>query len=495
MTRALAFAFLAILLVAPGSRPATAEEPAVHPREVRSSAEMPTRAWRQDPAGTKPERGDTAILTLITDVDSLNPYTSSSADASNLHDMIWPRLMEEQADYYAGPPSFTPFVAASWTYGEDGLSISFTLREAAWSDGTPITGDDVRFSWEAAKHPGVAWNSASIVDFIADIEVRSPREITVKYTERYPYQLMDINDVHILPRHVFGKVPFDQWQKVGTWDEQAKVSGGPWLLDKNVPNQEVAFVRNPRFWDPEKPYLERVVWKVQGNMETNLNAMLAGDVDFMLSVPPKDAGRVLADEDLLLYTYVTRAIGWIGWNTRKAPFDDVRVRRAMTHAIDRENIVEAIFYGYAQVAGPIIIRSLWASDHAIEPLEFDPEASEKLLEAAGWKKGADGVRAKDGKRLSFALVTNAGNEVRKKICEYVQSNLREVGVEVELRPQDFNQMTQQLKRHNFEAFVGGMYVATKVDGKAIFHSVRRRTPTTTWTFATRAWMRSSTRRA
>jgi peptide/nickel transport system substrate-binding protein len=232
----------------------------------------------------------------------------------------------------------------------------------------------------------------------------------------------------------------------------------------------VAFVRNPRWFEAGKPYLDRVVWKVQGNMETNLNALLAGDVDYMQSVLPKDADRVLEDGDLLLYSYVTRSMGWIGWNTRKAPFDDARVRRAMTHAIDRENIVESIFYGYAKIAGPIIISSMWASNPDIQPLEFDPDAAEALLEEAGWKKGPDGIRVKDGKRLAFPLVTNAGNEVRKKICEYAQSNLREVGAEVEIKLMDFNQMSGQLKRHNFDAFVGGMNFATKVDGKPIFHS-------------------------
>lgn len=474
----LAFASLATLLLGslvsgtPAPREARAEgkEKAPHAREVRSGSDMPTSAWRKDPEGTKPEPGDAAILTLLQDIDSLNPYTSSSAEAHYLHELLFPRLMEEQPDYYAGPPSFTPLIAESWTMGADGLSIRFRLRECTWSDGTPISADDLRFSWEAAKHPGVAWVSSSIVDFIADVEVHGPRDVTVRYAEKYPYQLMDINDVHILPKHVFGKVPFDQWQKVGNWEEQARVSGGPWLLEKTVPNQEFSFVRNPRYWEAGKPYLNRVVWKMQGNMETNLNALLAGDVDYMQSVLPKDANRVLADEDLLLYSYVTRTIGWIGWNTRRAPFDDARVRRAMTHAIDRENIVESIFYGYGQVAGPVIISSMWASCPEIQPLEFDPAASEDLLEQAGWKVGADGIREKDGKKLSFVLVTNAGNDVRKKICEYVQAGLKEIGVAVEIRLVDFNQMSQQLKKHDFQAYVGGMNVATKVDGKPIFHS-------------------------
>jgi peptide/nickel transport system substrate-binding protein len=441
-----------------------------HPNELRAPVDYPTMAWRKDSEGTKPETGGTVVLTILQDIDSLNPFVSSSAEASYIHDMLFPHVTDEQPDYYARPPTFEPAICDRWERGADGRSIRFHLRDCTWSDGTPITSDDVRFSWEAARHPAVAWVNASIVDHIADVEVVSPKEFVVRYTEDYPYQHMDINDVQVLPKHVFGKVPFEQWQQYGRWEEQAKVSGGPWMLERYVQNDEITFVRNPRYWDTGKPYLDRVVYKVVGSMETNLTQLLAGNVDYMQSVLPKDAQRVLEDGDLLLYNYTSRNIGWIGWNCGRAPFDDVRVRRALAHAIDRENIVESVLYGYAEVGGPAIIRSMWASNHDIVPLPYDPAAAEKLLDEAGWKRGGDGTRAKDGKPLQFVLVTNMGNDIRKRIAEYAQAGLRKVGVEVEVRLQDFNQMSQQLKRHDFDAFVGGMSVATKVDGKPVFHS-------------------------
>jgi peptide/nickel transport system substrate-binding protein len=441
-----------------------------HPREVAADDALPDEAQRLALPGETPVRGDTAVLSLLSDIDGFNPFTSSSREASEIQDLLFPRLMKEEADYFAGPPSFTPNLAERWEAGADGRSIRFTLRDCTWSDGTPISGADVRFSWEAARHKDVAWNSASIVDYIEDVEVHGPREITVRYSEAYPYQLMDINDVHILPRHVFGRIPFERWQQHGVWTDQARVSGGPWILERYVSNQEISFLPNPRWWVPGQPYLDRLVFRVQGTMETNLTALLSGDVDTMESILPKDARRVLSDGDVLVYSYMTRTIGWIGWNCRRAPFDDARVRRAMTHAIDRENIVESILYGYGRIAGPVIIHSMWASDHEIEPLPYDLSASERLLQEAGWVVGPDGVRQRAGKRLSFVLVTNAGNDVRRKICERAQADLREVGVEVEIRLLDFNLMSQQLKRHNFDAYVGGMSVATKVDGKPIFHS-------------------------
>jgi peptide/nickel transport system substrate-binding protein len=414
-----------------------------------------------------PERGDTVVLALLGDIEGFNPYTSSSADSHDVQEMIFPRLLEEQPDYYAGPPTWKENIAFPPTAGADGLSRKYTLRECTWSDGTPLTSEDVRFSWQAAANEKVAWVSKSIVDYITDVEVHSPREFTVRYSKNYPYQVMDINDVSIIPRHVFGKVPFEQWQKHGGWFEEAKVSGGPWLFEEYKPNTEVSFVPNPRYWDRGKPYLNKVIWRVQGSMETNLNALLSGDVDFMTAIFPKDIDRVFKDGDVLVYSYQSRTIGWIGWNVKKAPLDDARVRRALSMAIDRDNIVESVLYGYGKPAGALIISSMWASNKAIAPMEFDPDKAEALLDEAGWKREGD-VRKKDGKPLSFSLVTNQGNEVRKRICEYIQASMKEIGVQVDLRLQDFNQLSQQLKRHNFEAYLAGMQSATKVDGSPLF---------------------------
>jgi peptide/nickel transport system substrate-binding protein len=281
---------------------------------------------------------------------------------------------------------------------------------------------------------------------------------------------MDVNDVHIIPRHVFGKIPFEKWQSHGEWQEQATVCSGAWLLESYKRNQEITFVPNPRYWEKGKPYLARVVFRIFADMQTLLSTVLSGDVDFFRSIQPDGSMRVLSSGHLNLYTFVTRNAGWIGWNCSKPPFDDVRVRNAMTHAIDRENIVESLFYGYADVAGPVMIRSMWASNAAIQPLEFDPEKAGALLDEAGWRKGEGGLRRKDGKPLQFNMVTNKGNVIREKICEYAQSNLAAIGVKVDVNLMDFNQMSQQLKRHNFDSYVSGLSYATKADGMALWHS-------------------------
>lgn len=446
--------------------PARAEGP-VHPDEVRGQS---TVAFHPGPEGATPVRGGTAILTLLGEVDSLNPFASSSADASEIHDLIFPRLYTEQADYTEGPPTFVPNLAeAPPVPGDDGLSLRIKLRECTWSDGVPITAEDVRFSWQAAADPDVAWVSASIVEQIEDIEIHSPREFTVHYRKCYPYQQMDVNDVQILPKHTFGKVPFTKWQTHGRWETQASVSGGPFLLESIRPN-EVILARNPRYGKGSRPYLDKIIFRVIPDQRSQLTSVLSGGTDCMTGVPPKDVGKILDASHLRLYSYLTRGYGYIGWNCQRFPFDDARVRNAMSHAIDAEDIVESLFRGHAKIAAPQIISSFWASNSDIEPVEYDPDRSEELLEEAGWTKNDEGIYTKDGKSFRFTLFYNTGNSIRERICVMLQANLREIGVVAVIRPIEFNQMSTQLKKHEFDAYVGGWSVATKVDMKPTWHS-------------------------
>lgn len=431
-----------------------------------------TYAYRPGPEGVTPRRGGVATIAYLQDIDSFNPFLSSSVAASDIMEMVFIRLMHEQPDYYDGVPTFTPRAAERWEIAPDNLTIRFWLREMTWADGEPLTSEDVKYSVQAAKDKDVAWTGASIVDFISHVEVHSPREFTVHYTLSQPYNIMDINDVMIVPKHVFGVVPFSKWRGYDEWHEGArKAAGGPWRLKEYLPNQKIELERNPRYWDEGKPYLDRVVIQIFGNMESMINALEAGQLDVMQSVQPEKAKRVRESLHLLLYTHVSRTYGYIGWNCKRFPFDDARVRRAMTHAIDRRNMVEGIFYGYAEVAAPFFIRSMWASKREQQPLPYDPNAAIALLEEAGWTRGADGGWTKDGRPFEFKVITNKGNPVRKTIFEYMQSDLAKIGVRSQVDIIDFNQMSEQLKRHNFESYIGGWSIATKIDPKPTWHSV------------------------
>ncbi len=431
-----------------------------------------TYAFKPGPEGVPPRRGGMVTIGYLQDIDSFNPFLSSSVAASDVQDMVFSRLMYEQHDYYDGVPTFTPRLAERWEIAPDNLSIRFVLRETRWTDGTPVSAEDVAYSVQAAKSPEVAWVGASIVDFIERVEVHSAREFTVHYTMAQPYNIMDINDVMVVPKHAYGRVPFAKWREHGEWAEIASTcAAGPWKLREYVPQQRMVLERNPTYWEPGKPYLDQVVIRIFGNLDPMVNALLSGDMDVMQSVTPDKAAQVKAAGHLDLYTYVSRVFGYIGWNCLRKPFDDPRVRCAMTYAINRADMIQSIFEGYAEVAAPFIIRSMWASARHQKPFPYDPRRAEALLAEAGFKKNADGILERDGQPLRFTVVINRGNTVRKSLFEYMQADLRRIGVLCDLDVIDFNQMSEQLKKHNFESYIGAWNIATKVDPKPTWHSV------------------------
>ncbi|MEE8106939.1 MAG: ABC transporter substrate-binding protein [Planctomycetota bacterium] len=443
-----------------------ADAPA-HKDEIRG--ELSTATNKDfDPATKK--RGGRVVLPLVSDVDNFNPYLSTSADAGRVHDMIYLRLLEEHADYHQGPPTFTPLLAVSRPK-KDGKNLIYKLRDDAfWSDGTPVTSTDIRFSWLAAKNPDVAWASASIVRHIVDIEIHDDKNFTIHFDADYPDMEMDSKDTHIIPEHVFGKIAFKEWKSYAHWDEAASVVNGYYRVKDYKHNEEFLLVPNERFWDKGIPLLDEVYFRVIKDRQTVFESMLTGEIDCQPTVQPVNAKKVLDHPDLYLYTFLSRYYYYIGWNCKHPIFKDKVVRNAMTLAIDRRQIVKSVFLGYAKLMASPIISSMWACDRSLEPLPYSPEKAIELLESAGWKLGADGIREKDGKKFSFTLSTNAGNEDRAEIQQMVQSQLKSIGLDVKIGLQEFNAFGENLRKGREEAWIGAWNVATKVDPKPTWHT-------------------------
>jgi peptide/nickel transport system substrate-binding protein len=468
MSRFAPLAALAVLLASPA---AVAGPKAPHKDELRSDTSSVRDAAVPE---AELQAGGQVVLAVLGEPDSFNPYLSTTADVDAMLRLVFPTLMHEAPEYAKEPPTFSPYLAERWETSADGRSITFHLRkDAVWSDGVPITAEDVRYSWETAKSADVAWVNNSIKDFIDDVRVVDPKTCVLHYTETYPYQVMDANDGYVIPKHVFGKIPYKDWKTKASWLAEGGVAGGPYRLVGYKPQQQVEFEANPRYHRAGYPKIPRVVFRIIKNQPAQLDALLSGGIDVLESVKPIDVRRVLDTGQFRLFNCLSRSYTYVGWNCKRFPFDDPGVRRAMTLGIDREDIVESLLLGYGEVSCSAIISSMWAHDRSLKPWPYDPEEAERTLASRGWKRGGDGVQAKDGKRLSFAIVTNAENQQRVKACTKMQANLEEIGVEVRIEQVEFNQMAERCRKHDFDAYYGGWNVATKVDEKPAFHSASR----------------------
>ena len=400
---------------------------------------------------------------LISPPDS---FTQSIVNLMFLH------LLEEQADFDQHPPTFAPQLAASWEWSEDHTELTLLLRpDVVWSDGVPVTAADVEWSWRAQIDPEVAWGLADVKENIAAVEAVNERTVRVTYHRRSVSQLNNLNEGVILPQHIWSQLPFSDWHQNGEWFVDNLVTNGPFQLDSWQRQQQVALRRNDTFFDRQLPYLDRVVFRVVPQKTNQVGQLLAGDVDFVDHIPPADGERVGASKGIQLLTYWPRQFDFVCWNTARPLFAEDEVRQALTMAIDRQELVEALWFGHARISASPIISSVWAHNHQIQPWPYDPTESRRILEARGWSDtDGDGVLDRGGVPFSFELITNTNSTVRVDAAVLIQEQLRRVGLDARVRRLEFNTLVAKSLEHDFDAILGGWTIPTTLDLAFAFHS-------------------------
>jgi peptide/nickel transport system substrate-binding protein len=351
--------------------------------------------------------------------------------------------------------------------------LTFHLREdAVWSDGVPVTADDVRFTWQAQVNPGVAWASAFMKDHITDAEVVDPHTVRFHFTHAYAKQIQDVNEGVILPKHAWEKLPFDKWPGSSDWFLQNLVVDGPFKIGSWQPQQDVVLVRNERYWRKDRPYLDKVVIRNTPDAASQMTQLFSGDTDFVPQVQPGDMERIKADPRLDVIAYWFRLYVSAVWNSRNPLFADADVRRALTMGIDRQTIVDTVYPGgTGRVGVSPIVQSVWAFDKTLKPFPYDPAGARRILESKGWKDtDGDGVLDKGGKPFSFVLLSNAGNQQRNDAAVMIQDQLKKVGIRVEPRVVEFNSMISQAVDGKFDALIFGFQMDTSLDLTAQFGS-------------------------
>ena len=416
-----------------------------------------------------PARGGTAILGTISDVDGWNEYLSRQSFASNVHRRIWLRLAQELGDGRDHPPSWDPLLAESWAFSEDGTVLTFRLREALWSDGRPVAASDVVFTWRAQTSSDVAWIGAGSKARVVSVEAADPRTVVFRFDGAYPDAFPDAVEGGILPEHVFGAVPFPDWRS-HDWS-LARVGSGPFLLERHAPGEEIALARNPRYFREGMPRLDRVVFRVVPDASSLVTQLLAGGLDYVEGVPPREADRVRSASGTRLLAFDYPMYDYVGWNGAKAPLDDPAVRRALTLAIDRKAIVDDLLYGFGRVSRGPVLSFGWGADDDLDPWPFDPAEARRLLKEQGFApRPGDGTLVRDGKPFEIEMATNAGNRLRESVVVKIQSQLWRIGVRVRPVPLEMQTFVHRNTTGDFDSYVGGWRFSGKIELRPLFGS-------------------------
>jgi len=394
----------------------------------------------------------------VSDFDSFNQFTSTDYDTGQvLRLMLYMPLVRLDDEM-----NYEPYLAESAELSEDGRTLTFRLRDGiTWHDGTPVTADDVVWSVEMYMNPDLAFANIQYFQFVDRVEKVDDSTVVFHFNQVHSDALADFLEWVPMPKHLLENVSAAEMRNAPF--NRAPVGNGPFRFVSWTPNQQVVFEANTDF-ALGRPNLDRLVFRVIPEQTTELAELFTGRVDLIRGVPPSEAKRVEATRGARLVSYPSRAYAFVAWNARDSLFADPRVRRALTLAIDRQRIVDALLFGYGRVAVTDVMPFQWQFDESLEPWPYDPDAARELLAEAGWSDSdGDGVLDRDGRPFRFTLETNQGNDLREDIIVIVQSNLRAVGIDAQPRLAEWNSLIDRLKRFDFQAVVTGWSVDFKFD--------------------------------
>jgi peptide/nickel transport system substrate-binding protein len=447
------------------SAPAIPQAPAVaEPEADRSVTKL-----GQESAET-PVKGDWLVIAAPAEMAHLNPVTSTDAYATRITEHIFENLLE------INPVTMEmePALAERWEESPDHLVYTFYLRkDVTFSDGKPLTAQDVKFTFEKIMDPAV--DAAPIRGYFENVKsCELLDDYTVRFTCAKPFwqHLVFLGDFDIMPKHIYETGDFNNHPNA-----RSPIGSGPYILEKWDAGQQLILARNPNYWNKDGATagnIDKWIYKFISNDDTALQALLGGDVD-MASLKPKHwVGRAAEPDFEARFqkkTWYSPFYNYIGWNSRKPQFADKRVRRAMTLMLDRETIRQTIFEGLAQSVPAGFLPGTPSYNPAIQPLPFDPTAAVALLDEAGWKDtDGDGIRDKDGVPFRFEILLVNESPESEQTATFLKEELSRAGVELNIRALEWAVMTERVQKFDFDAYMLGWSMDPFPDAYQLWHS-------------------------
>jgi peptide/nickel transport system substrate-binding protein len=367
-----------------------------------------------------------------------------------------------------------PWLAERWEHDAEGTTWTFHLRrDVVWHDGTPFTAADVAFTFKVVFDERVA-NSAKYVLTVdgEPIRVEAVDDHTVRVVTKRPFApLLSAIGVEILPAHVLGE-PLESGTFAQTWGidtpPEQLIGTGPYKMIQYVPAQFMKYVRNERYWGKDAsgaplPYLETRTTLIVPNMDTAYLKFVAGEMTVHAARPEEvsdlqskaERMRIKVEEIGLdsgtVFVALNRNPRYYERDGKRDPrldwFEDLRFRRALAHAIDKQAIIVSCLNGHGRPAvGLTSPANPLFHNPNLEDYEYDLDRSRRLLQEAGFKDSdGDGfIEDAKGNTVEFTLTTNSGNQIREKMCSILKEDWTKIGLKVAYRPLDFNALVERL---------------------------------------------------
>ena len=421
------------------------------------------------------KKGGHVVEGAFSDVRTFNSMLSSDTASNQVIGLMFDGLLnsKKNGDLVGALAQDLPKTSS------DGLTYTFKLRpNLKWSDGQPLTADDVVFTYQLAYDPQykdfASPRRGDLSKYIASVAAPDPQTVVITTTQVFAPFLASHGQYGILPKHVLGTLSGKD-MNTADFNKAPTVANCAFKFVSWQSGQQVTLARNESYW-AGPALLDQYIYKVLPDSTTVANQLKTGEIDIG-PVDPAQFDSVKSSGNTNIAEFPVAIFDFFAYNLDPTKlggklFGQKEVRQALIYALDRQSWVQAIYFGHASVATSVEPPTSWAFKAKPQVVyTFDKAKANSLLDAAGWAKGADGIRAKDGLPLKFEMHTNAGNKQRESLLQVMQQSWKDIGVEATPKLIQFPQLvTEIVSTRDFDLFLVGFSWTQDPDESPLFHS-------------------------
>ena len=411
--------------------------------------------------------GGMLVVLADREPDQLNPLTFNSTPAYQAVHLMFRALARRDSTL----SNYVPDLLKSWQMQDDNTLVLNLRNDVLWHDGKRVTAEDVVFTIERQRDPATGSPRRGDVAAVTSASARDSFTVDVKLERGGLYTVNALLEVVPVPKHLLAGVAAAQMSNAPF--NRSPVGNGFYRFASWTPGQNITLHA-----DTTKPdgraAIDRIVMRFVPDVNAAMTELLTGSGDLVPKLPAAQQQRAKESGNVTVYNGPRVRPAWIAWNNRKPPLDDVRVRRALLMAIDRETLAKGMFSGLGEAAFSPLPARLREHSSDVKPIAYDANGAKALLEQAGWRDtNGDGVVDKNGKPLRLEVEFISSDQTRQDVLVAIQSMLRRIGVEIVPRAYESTTWVSHLRDGSFAGSFWGWGWGPGVVGpnaEMVFHS-------------------------
>ena len=442
----------------------------------------------------EPISTDRLIIGISADIKTINPLYAFSVDEGSIDDALFLSLVRINWNEIKGDLDVKPWLANSWEWSDDSSSLKFFIRDdIKWSDGVKVTAEDIAYSFDLYSNPQVQskfygtfeklyLNEDLSIDMSKSIEVIDSFTIKINFIPNKNVKLIDVV-LPIIPKHIFEKYNYNE---IPTADVNFNpITCGPYRLKKWERNEVIILEADPSSFLYSEEMIKELVFKIVPDYNSRITQLKKGEIDVAEQIKSNDVDGLIESENINIVPVKGREFDFVGWNhidpkifseTGKVKdnkfFSSANVRRALSYAINRDEILNEYLNNFGQPAvtpvSPIFVEFF---DGKLEPLEYSSAKAEEILKQEGWTDtNNNGTIDKKGVEFSFILYVPGGNPLRQFASTIIKDNLKAVGIDVKIETIELNKLIDNLFNKSMDAWIAAFYIQIPLEHQMVWSS-------------------------